>query len=501
MDSLLLYILKSGISLALFYGIYWIFLKNETYFAVNRFYLLGAILISALIPLVKLPSPILVQHPVQWTDSALSSSAYTQSSAPKIGEILAVIYVLGATLFFIRFMAQLIQAFRIVKRAAYHHPTGYRIVNVDTDTPPFSFFGTIFIHQSHFSDSELDRIIAHEQIHIRQMHSIDLILMELLIIFQWYNPFVWPYKRSLKETHEYLADAGVIAQGFSTATYQLLILEQSVGEKLFAFANNFKQSQIKRRITMMSKHKSKKWAKGKLLLIAPLIGLLVLAFARPRLITNPDSSQQPLLLNAELLSSVAPQDKAVAGTYKAEDTEKDKEKYKAMKMKYEENRLKEKEMTKEFEKKKALYQEKYNKAELEEEKKQIESDMQKLKIKWAAFNEDAAKKQQHEEQELQTMAKKLKIEEGVAVENTEAGYEKEMIQKISDDMARIDKKMQEAKTDEEKKELALKREQLAQKRDGLKKQFMKLQEEEKKKQAFEEQARKESNSKSKGTTL
>jgi hypothetical protein len=90
---------------------------------------------------------------------------------------------------------------------------------------------------------------------------------------------VRPYKKALQETHEYLADDGVIAQGFSAAKYQLLMFEQHVGAKLFEFANNFKQSQIKRRITMMSKMKSKNVAKLKLLLVLPLASLLVLAFA------------------------------------------------------------------------------------------------------------------------------------------------------------------------------------------------------------------------------
>jgi hypothetical protein len=118
--------------------------------------------------------------------------------------------------------------------------------------------------------------------------------MELVTIFQWFNPFVRPYKKSLQETHEYLADCGVIAQGFSTARYQLLILEQHVGAQLLELANNFKQSQIKRRLTMMSKLKSKNVAKLKLLLVLPLASFLVLAFANPRP-TKAEPSPAPTL--------------------------------------------------------------------------------------------------------------------------------------------------------------------------------------------------------------
>jgi hypothetical protein len=127
--------------------------------------------------------------------------------------------------------------------------------------------------------------------------------MELLTILQWFNPFVWPYKKSLKETHEYLADHAVIAQGCSRAKYQLLIFEQHVGLNMFEFTNNFSQSLIKRRITMMAKIKSNGRAKLKVLLIFPVIALLVLAFAESKpvptqpldeaVISQPDTHSQP----------------------------------------------------------------------------------------------------------------------------------------------------------------------------------------------------------------
>jgi hypothetical protein len=99
---------------------------------------------------------------------------------------------------------------------------------------------------------------------------------------------VRPYKKSLKETHEYLADNQVISQGCSRAKYQLLIFEQHVGMNLFEFVNNFNHSLIKRRITMMTKGKSKSWAKSKFLLLVPVICFLVLAFANPKPATSAD---------------------------------------------------------------------------------------------------------------------------------------------------------------------------------------------------------------------
>jgi len=132
-------------------------------------------------------------------------------------------------------------------------------------------------------------------------HSIDLILLEMLAIVQWFNPFVWPYKESLKETHEYLADNAVIARGCDTAKYQLLIFEQHVGVKLFEFANNFNHSKIKRRITMISKIKSKRWMKCKTLLILPIFLFLVIAFADSNTVTTSDQTDQDSAENMMLV--------------------------------------------------------------------------------------------------------------------------------------------------------------------------------------------------------
>ena len=185
-------------------------------------------------------------------------------------------------MFLARFIFHMVRLNLIVRRYRTTRINGIKIVSVDRDFSPFSFLNFIFINDKKISKHNMRRIIAHENIHIKQYHTFDILLIELITVLQWFNPFVWPYKKSLQETHEFLADYGVIAQGFNTAKYQLLMFEQHVGVKLFEFANNFKQSQIKRRITMMSKIKSRGAAKLKLLLIVPLAMFLLLAFADPK---------------------------------------------------------------------------------------------------------------------------------------------------------------------------------------------------------------------------
>jgi hypothetical protein len=165
-----------------------------------------------------------------------------------------------------------------------HH--GLRIVLCGHPGESFSFFKFVFLNKSHIPEADVERVLAHELAHVRQLHSFDIVFSELLTVIQWFNPFVWPYKSSLRETHEYLADRAVIAQGCSLARYQLLIVEQHVGGELLELASSFRTSQIKRRIVMLSQQETRGLARWKPLLILPLALALVLAFAESRTIVK-----------------------------------------------------------------------------------------------------------------------------------------------------------------------------------------------------------------------
>jgi hypothetical protein len=298
MTSLIRYLLESAVCLTFFYLVYWAFLRKETFFGLNRLFLIFSLLLSFVIPVLDLPSPFFKSMVIPET-SGLNLLPAPSGRPWPIAGILLLFYGLGVFFFLIRFAAHLIGLFRIVKKYGRRTVDGMRVVSIDKDFAPFSFLNIIFINSQSLSEPNLRRIIAHEKIHIRQHHSLDILLVELATVLQWFNPFVRPYKKSLQETHEYLADDGVIAQGFNVARYQLLIFEQHVGVKLFEFANNFKQSQIKRRLTMITKIKSKGAAKLKILLIIPLASFLALAFAQPR---PADTHQAPDAAEAAVLS-------------------------------------------------------------------------------------------------------------------------------------------------------------------------------------------------------
>ena len=324
MVSLLQYLLQSAVCLALFYGVYWLFLKDETYFRLNRIYLVGALVFSIVIPLAKVTSPLMTREVAPLTFGSLSPAPET-GFALSLSLLLGTVYVLGALALTARFFRQLVRILRTVRTCPIQVCRDCRYVFIDTNSQPFSFFGYIFLNRENISPHDLSRILAHERVHIKQRHSMDIILMELVAILQWFNPFVWPYKKSLKETHEYLADNAVIAQGCSAAGYQLLILEQHVGGKIVELAHNFHQSQIKRRITMMTRTKSRGTAKLKLLLILPLAAFLVLVLAEPKVVAQAEGADGDALST----SLVQPAPDSAALTQDKSDKQKKEKQLKA----------------------------------------------------------------------------------------------------------------------------------------------------------------------------
>ena len=367
MNSFLLYLVESGICIGLFYLVYWIFLKKETFFAINRLFLLLSIPLSFLLPLINIPSPFLT-HPSIEQQLAFTPISAIQTSSFGFTDIVWIIYLLGVAFFLVRFGYKIAKLLMLIKKHGFQKYGKIKLVFIDEDSAPFSFFNFFFMNKSNISQHDLLRIIDHELVHINQYHTIDLIIIELLTIVEWFNPFVRPYKTSLKETHEYLADNHVIAQGCSRAKYQLLIFEQHVGLKLFEFVNNFNHSLIKRRITMMTKGKSKTWAKSKFLLLIPVICILVLAFANPR----PASPTDHAKMNDDgaMVALDGPNGPSQTADQKASDDAKKKEKEK----KLQEIMLKEQALKEEYEKTEDKEKKKLIKAKLVEIQKMKEAE-------------------------------------------------------------------------------------------------------------------------------
>ena len=284
MENFILYLLQSAGALSLFYLLYRVALRRETHFILNRIYFLLAALASLLLPLAKVnifgtaampASTMIVLDTLFINGSDVQQMAQQHMS---IFQILTGIYLLGVIFLSLRLVIKLVQLFRLIHRSEVTSYGSWNLVVMEEEMAPFSFFNYLFINRSEMDSEQLETIVAHEQVHWRQLHSADLLLAELLTIFQWFNPFAWLYRKSLETVHEYLADEGVLRKGYEPVNYQNLLLEQASGISAFGFANHFNHSLIKTRIIMMTKNKSRRRSQLKVLLALPLTLLLIAAF-------------------------------------------------------------------------------------------------------------------------------------------------------------------------------------------------------------------------------
>jgi TonB family protein len=283
MEELLNYMIEAGICVSVFYLTYRLLLHRDTFFAINRYFLILTLFSALLIPAVTLSTganeEVMYYGTIQTIIVTADNIESTVRTSLSSWEIAAIIYITGVAIFFIRFMVQMIQLIFLIKKNGIKKINGYKIVFTDGKFAPFSFFNIIFLNNSFIYNSETEQILAHEKVHIDKKHTYDIILMELITIVQWFNPFIWFYRRSLRDVHEYQADEGVVNRGYDKIDYQRLILKQISSTELFQPANNFNFSTIKRRIVMITKSRTKKIAIAKLLLVLPISLIMILAFS------------------------------------------------------------------------------------------------------------------------------------------------------------------------------------------------------------------------------
>lgn len=286
--TILLYLAKVSVALALFYGLYILCLKKDTFLRLRRIYFLSAIFFSLLFPAVTIEisatSTAPVQIPTYWlseievgnaVDAEASSETFL-STWTIVLAILVVVSVFCAIKFFVQLFSLL--KLRVVNET--EKLSTYRIVKMkDKRTSPFSFFNWIFINSEAHNEVELAEIIAHEQIHVSQHHSVDVVLSEILCIVFWWNPFAWLLKKEMKLNLEYLADKGVLESGFDSKEYQYILLQVSNRSTGIPLINNFNVSQLKKRIKMMNKKKSSIITSIKYLLVVPVGAALLLGNA------------------------------------------------------------------------------------------------------------------------------------------------------------------------------------------------------------------------------
>lgn len=337
--SILPYFLKVNLALALLYICYRLLFRNDTFFRLRRDVLLSAYLIAFLYPLLDISiwlssresvteivnyySTIL---PLKTIAAADNTPLSTETGWLTIAEsYLSLVYLAGVILLFLRCIIELFTVTRLRFISPKQQINGTTIHVLSSREEPYSFFGWIFASPKSHTPQALEEILVHEKTHVRQLHSADVVLGELVCILCWINPFAWLLKKEISSNHEYLADEQVMLAGYNKKEYQYHLIGLEHPEMAIAkLYNNFSVLPLKKRITMLNKKRTGRVGKVKYLTLLPLAaGLLLLnnidAMARimNRQVTVPAPVQQaevvpaPETTPAEVAVPLPPQDDKV----------------------------------------------------------------------------------------------------------------------------------------------------------------------------------------------
>lgn len=303
---LMIYLIKATSYLSVFCLFNKLVLSRDTFHKTNRLIWLGIILSSFLLPFVSfnasqesisvIGSGSMVSGDVKVAVSAVPAS---MSMVEKIMKVTYYVYFIGFFVFLLKYIGTYITLLRflrldhnvrgrendyndIIKECEETSGVKDRVKYIihNLNYAPFSWLNYIVIREQDLKESGKE-ILLHELAHVKQRHSLDMILVNIAVVLLWFNPIIWLIKRELQQTHEYLADESVLLCGTNMKEYQMLLIKKSFGEYAYSVSNNFFQNSLKKRIVMMLKVKSNKWSLTKCLLIVPIVALSLAFLATP----------------------------------------------------------------------------------------------------------------------------------------------------------------------------------------------------------------------------
>lgn len=331
MASFFIYILKWAISLSLLYSLYGLFLRKETFHTFNRTVLLAILVFGMVIPLCEFTAPhatiastgfsqIETSIAAQAADAdagAVAVGAYpevavtpsdgTASIHWNLTRVILLIYSLGLVFFWVRYAVRLFLLIKIIarsKRCSDCRMPKYVTLLINNKVEiPFSWFGWIVMNETDMHETS-STILAHELIHVRHRHSVDILLCDFTANMLWFLPLSWMLRHDMRDVHEYEADQTVVLSGANPTDYQMLLINKATGTGLQPLANGFNQCSIKKRLLMMYRKQSNKMARLKVLYILPLAGIALAAFAKPAIINDVSEELRAEEQKAPLLSPV-----------------------------------------------------------------------------------------------------------------------------------------------------------------------------------------------------
>ncbi len=286
---MIIYLAKFILCSGMLFIAYILLFEKEKALHFKRFYLLISLLLSLTIPLITFENS--SQIILKGTESYLSNYIDTPVTISNVEfakpqetniypNLILLVYVAISLVLLVRFGRNFYKILAQKKgkaKAAYHRTTVILIENIST---PYSFLNYIFVNKTEFEHNQIaEEILLHERTHVRQKHSLDVIFIELLQVFLWFNPMLYFYRKAIQTNHEYLADENVIKTSQDIPTYQMLLLNHISTQCGLTLTSQFNYLTIKKRLTMMSKTNSMRAVLGKQLLLIPVLGIALFLFS------------------------------------------------------------------------------------------------------------------------------------------------------------------------------------------------------------------------------
>jgi TonB-dependent SusC/RagA subfamily outer membrane receptor len=293
METLFLYIGKVSLAIAVFYTFYILFFRSQKQFRFNRFYLSGSLILSFIIPLITITiTRPAVRQMVFLPDQVneIGSAASGSQAGIDILPVMLSLYFGVVILFSLHLVMGQIRAFSIIRKCRKAVVEGTRVFITDKDIYPFTFFSKIVISENSLSHPDLEMILNHEKVHADEKHTLDILLSEVLFLFQWFNPLAWMQKEAVKKNLEFLADQIVVQQSDMQA-YQMAMVSMAGKQGIARFLNALNGNDLKNRIIMMKKKTENRNKMIRQFTVLPLLIILIIGLSNKEFKAAPDVNQ------------------------------------------------------------------------------------------------------------------------------------------------------------------------------------------------------------------
>ena len=311
------YFANVAIAITVFYLAYLLLFSKEKMFVFNRIYLITSMLVSFIIPLITFTEQIVIPSTAEVVGTVIETASIASETYPPIflfgltlNQLLALLFISGFVFFLTTLIIGHIKAMIIIKKSSNQSLYGYHVKVTQKDIPPFTYFNKLTIPSKIINTAHIQSVIRHENIHKEGRHCIDILLMEIMFLFQWFNPFAWLMKKAVKDNLEFLTDEKVTGL-IDKQEYQLVIISLAGKTTFYTFPSLSNQSQLKKRIIMMAKNKQSKFRWLRALIIIPMLAIMTFTLSgREVQVIYPETVQEETSIT---------EDKVIKGTVSDEN--------------------------------------------------------------------------------------------------------------------------------------------------------------------------------------